>query len=117
VISVPIAAEDDSRAPPHLPISPSLHTLSPPADIPCIRSAPPGRIIDMSHSGKSIDRFSLYCNVDGSCSVKRVGDEAPAHLCPNLVEAVGMAQDLKSEAAIQMTVYDPAGKVLLQSFA
>jgi hypothetical protein len=71
----------------------------------------------MSQMGTSEDRFFLYCNADGTCNVKRGGDEAPSQQCAGLVEAVTLAQDLKNGSSIHITVYDSAGKILFQSFA
>ena len=62
--------------------------------------------------------FNLRCQADGTCTVQRAGEEtAPRHTCATLVEAVTFAQTLKTGRRMQMTVYDPEGKVLLQSFA
>jgi hypothetical protein len=65
----------------------------------------------------NLQRFLLYCNPDGTCSLKREGDNAPPHRCENLVDGVALAQDLKGEARMQLTVYDPKGNILLRSFA
>ena len=65
----------------------------------------------------SLQRFLLYCNPDGTCSLKLEGEALPPQVCENLVEGVVLAQNLKGENQMQLTVYDPEGRVLLQSFA
>jgi hypothetical protein len=71
----------------------------------------------MSTLEKSETRFFLYCQTDGTCSLKRAGDDAPPRPCASLIEATQMAHELKGESNMHLTVYDPAGNVLLQSFA
>jgi hypothetical protein len=78
---------------------------------------PGQRISSMSIMEKSEGRFFLYCHPDGTCSLKRDGDDDPPRNCASLIEAVQLAHDLKGGSRMHMTVYDPAGKVLLQSFA
>ena len=65
----------------------------------------------------NLERFLLYCNADGTCSLKREGDQSPPRPCENLVDGVAMAQDLKGDGRMQLTVFDPDGKVMLRSFA
>jgi hypothetical protein len=65
----------------------------------------------------NLERFLLYCNTDGTCSLKREGDHGPPHQCDSLVDGVALAQDLKGNRAMQITVFDADGKVMLRSFA
>jgi hypothetical protein len=65
----------------------------------------------------NLERYLLYCNTDGTCSLKREGDDGPPRHCENLMDGVALAQDLKGDSRMQLTVFDPDGKVLLRSFA
>jgi hypothetical protein len=65
----------------------------------------------------NLERFFLYCNADGTCSLKREGDQATLQRCDSLVDGVAKAQDMKGDNSMQLTVFDPEGKVMLRSFA
>ena len=65
----------------------------------------------------NLERYLLYCNADGTCSLKCEGDDGPSHPCVSLVDGVALAQDLKGDGRMQLTVFDPEGKVMLRSFA
>ncbi len=71
----------------------------------------------MSARTFSGERYLVFCHLDGTCSLKRDAEGATNHPCPNLLAAVTLAHDLKSTTHVHITVYDSAGKVMLQSFA
>jgi hypothetical protein len=69
----------------------------------------------MSATGCTCEHFLIYCHVDGSCSLKQDSTGVGTHHCLDLLDAVALARDLKSCAQLHLTVYDPIGKILLQS--
>jgi hypothetical protein len=68
-------------------------------------------------SAVSLLKFLLHSNPDGTYILKREGDPAPVRECESLVEGVTLAQELKGDAQMQLTVYDAKGRLLLRSFA
>jgi hypothetical protein len=69
----------------------------------------------MSTTALSCEHYLIYCHVDGSCSLKQDIADARTHQCANLIAAVALVRDLKTRTQMHLTIYDPVGKILMQS--